>query len=53
MLLNFVYQICLGALGCLQWNSAVSSGTETSEIDFQELCSRPYSFYLMNYWNLL
>jgi len=31
----------------------VSSSTETSEVDSQELCSWPYSFYLMRYWNLL
>ena len=53
MLSNSVHQICLRAPGCLRWNSAVSSGTETSEVDSQELCSRLYPFHLMRYWNLL
>jgi len=53
MLLNSARQTCLGALGCLRWNSAVSSGAETSEADSQKLCSRPYPFYLIRYWNLL
>ena len=53
MLLNSVCRTCLGAPGCLRWNSAVSSGAETSEVDSQELCSRPYPFHLIRYWNLL
>jgi len=53
ILSNSVRRMCLGALGCLQWNSAVSAGAETSEVDSQELCSRPYPFHLMRYWNLL
>ena len=53
MLSNSVYQMCLGAPGCLRWNSAVSSGTETLEADSQELGSQLYPFHLMRYWNLL
>ena len=37
----------------LRWNSAVSSGAETLEVDSQELCSWLYPFHLMRYWNLL
>ena len=53
MLQNSMCWMCLGAPGCLRWNSAVSSRAETSEADSQELCLRPYPFYLMRYWNLL
>ena len=53
ILSNSTYWMCLGALGCLRWNFVVSSGAETSEADSQELCSRPYPFHLMRYWNLL
>ena len=53
MLSNSIRWTCLGAPECLQWNSAVSSGAETLEADSQELCSWPYPFYLMRYWNLL
>jgi len=53
MLLNSARRTCLGAPGCLRWNSAVSSGAKTSEADSQELCSRPYPFHLMRYWNRL
>ena len=45
MLSNSARQTCFGAPGCLQWNSAVSSGAETSEVDSQELCLQPYSFH--------
>ena len=37
----------------LRWNSTVSSGAETLEVDSQELCLRLYPFHLMRYWNLL
>jgi len=37
----------------ISWSSAVSSGVETLEADSQELCSQPYPFYLIRYWNLL
>jgi len=47
MLLNSIHQMCLEALGCLQWNSAMSSGVETLEMDSQELCSRSYPFHLI------
>ena len=53
ILSNFAHRTCLGVLGCLQWNSTMSSGVETLEADSQELCSQPYPFYLMRYWNLL
>ena len=53
MLSNSAGQMCLGAPGYLQWNSTVSSGAETSEADFQKLCSWPYPFHLIKYWNLL
>ena len=53
MLLNSMYWMCLRAPGCLQQNFAVSSGAETLETDFQELCSQLYLFHLIRYWNLL
>ena len=53
ILSNSVHQICLGALGCLRWNSAMRAGAETLEVDSQELCSWLYPFHLMRYWNLL
>jgi len=53
ILSNSMHRMCLGAPGCLRWNSAMSAGAETLEADSQELCSWLYPFHLMRYWNLL